>query len=144
MTPRDGDAMEATTVAAPQGRTVLIVEDETPLRTIIARNLTRRGHRLIAADSVGDAIAEMTMRLPEVVLLDVNLPDGTGWEVLRWLRAVRHRVPVIVYSAVPPSPKRLAEFQPDAVLTKPFPMDSLLHLIATVGMPEVTAAEEPR
>lgn len=124
------------------GRTVLLVEDETPLRTIIGRNLTRRGHRLIAVDSVGDAIAEMTARLPDVVVLDVNLPDGTGWEVLRWLRAIRHHVAVIVYSAVPPSAKRLAEFKPDAVLTKPFPMDCLIELIATVGLPDPVAGQE--
>lgn len=126
-------------------RTVLLVEDEHPLRTIIARNLAQRGHRLIAVDSVGDAIAEMTMRLPDVVLLDINLPDGTGWEVLRWLRAVRHEVPVIVYSAVPPSPKRLMEFRPAAVLMKPFPMDSLIALVSTVSrttQPPVIAAED--
>src|SRR5260370_30169886 len=116
-------------------RKVLLGEDEAPLRTIIARNLAQRGHRRIAVDSVGDAIAEMTTRLPDVVLLDINLPDGTGWEVLRWLRAIRHHVAVIVYSAVPPSQKRLAEFRPDAVLTKPFPMDCLIELIATVGQP---------
>ncbi len=117
-------------------RTVLLVEDELPLRAIIARNLTQRGHRLIAVDSVGDAIIEMTTRLPDVVLLDINLPDGTGWEVLRWLRAIKHHVGVIVYSAVPPSQKRLLEFHPDAVLMKPFPMDSLVALVATVGREE--------
>jgi len=126
----------STTTKTTTGRTVLLVEDEPALRTIIARNLTQRGHRLISVDSVGDAITEMMMRLPEVVLLDINLPDGTGWEVLRWLRAVGHKVAVIVYSAVPPSQKRLAEFQPDAVLMKPFPMDSLVELIATVGRAE--------
>ena len=120
------------------GRTVLLVEDETPLRRIIARNLVERGHHLIAVDSVGDAIAAMTTRLPDVVLLDVNLPDGTGWEVLRWLRAVRHHLAVVVYSAVPCSQKRIAEFRPDAVLTKPFPMDSLVALIATVGSSDAT------
>lgn len=115
------------------GRMVLLVEDELPLRTIIARNLIQRGHRLIAVDSVGDAILAMTTCLPDVVLLDINLPDGTGWEVLRWLRAITHHVGVIVYSAVPPSQKRLLEFHPDAVLMKPFPMDSLVALVATVG-----------
>ncbi|MHB8644636.1 MAG: response regulator transcription factor [Thermomicrobiales bacterium] len=127
---------------AARGRAVLLVEDETRLGTIIARNLTRRGHHLTVVDSVGQAIAAMSTRLPEVVLLDVNLPDGTGWEVLRWLRANRSRVAVIVYSAVPPSPKRIAELRPDAVLTKPFPMDSLVGLIATVGVADGVAIEE--
>ncbi len=62
--------------------------------------------------------------------------------MLRWLRAVHHHVAVIVYSAVPPSTKRLAEFRPDAVLMKPFPMDSLVELIATVGVPNPAAAEQ--
>jgi len=112
------------------------VEDEAPLRLIIGRNLTQRGYRLISVDSVGDAIAEMTTRLPDVVVLDVNLPDGTGWEVLRWLRAMHQHPAVIIYSAVPPSAKRVAEFHPDAVLMKPFPMDCLVDLVATVGIPQ--------
>ncbi len=120
----------------PQHRTVLLVEDEAPLRLIIGRNLTQRGYRLISVDSVGDAIAEMTTRLPDVVVLDVNLPDGTGWEVLRWLRAMHQHPAVIIYSAVPPSAKRVAEFHPDAVLMKPFPMDCLVDLVATVGIPQ--------
>lgn len=126
-----GDGTAANSAA--RGRVVLLVEDEPPLRTIIARNLIARGHTLVAVDSVGDAITAMCTCLPHVILLDVNLPDGTGWEVLRWLRAVGHRVPTVVYSAVPLSQKRVAEFQPDAVLLKPFPMDSLVELIATVG-----------
>jgi len=118
------------------GRTVLVVEDERPLRMVITRTLARQGHRPIAVDTVRGAIVEMTARLPDVVLLDINLPDGTGWEVLRWLRTACLRIPVIVYSAVPPSPKRVSEFHPDAVLTKPFPMDCLLDLVATVGTSE--------
>jgi DNA-binding response OmpR family regulator len=100
---------------------------------MIVRTLARHRHRLIAVDTVRGAIAEMTERLPDVVLLDINLPDGTGWEVLRWIRTTGLRLPAIVYSAVPPSPKRIAELHPDAVLTKPFPMDCLLDLIASVG-----------
>jgi DNA-binding response OmpR family regulator len=121
------------------GRTVLVVEDEPSLRMVITRTLARRGHRPIAVDTVRGAIAEMTARLPDVVLLGVNLPDGTGWEVLRWLRSAHLHIPVIVYSAVPPSAKRVAEFHPDAVLTKPFPIDCLLDLVATVGMAEQVA-----
>jgi DNA-binding response OmpR family regulator len=121
------------------GRAVLVVEDERPLRMVITRTLARQGHRPIAVETVHDAIAELTARPPDVVLLDINLPDGTGWEVLRWLRSAGLHTPVIVYSAVPPSAKRVAELHPDAVLTKPFPMDCLLDLVATIGAVEHVA-----
>jgi CheY-like chemotaxis protein len=75
-------------------------------------------------------------RLTELVVLDVNLPDGAGWDVLRWLRTAHLHPAMIVYSAVPLSRKRVAEFHPDAVLMKPFPMDCQLDLVATVGSAE--------
>lgn len=123
-------------------RTVLLVEDETPLRTIIARNLEQRGYRLAVAVSVRDAVQQMSATFPNVIILDINLPDGTGWEILRWLRSTDRHPAVIVYSAVPPSRKRVAELHPDAVLLKPFPMDCLLDLVATVGEAEPEAAQE--
>jgi DNA-binding response OmpR family regulator len=115
---------------------VLLVEDETPLRTIIARNLEQHGYRLMAVASVHEAVARMSATPPDVIILDINLPDGTGWEILRWLRTRDAHPAVIVYSAVPPSRKRVAEFHPDAVLMKPFPMDCLLDLVAKVGRGE--------
>ncbi len=138
----DADEMDIPHGKWVGGRTILIVEDERQLRMIIARNLKERGYRYIAVDSVGEALIKMMAQIPDVIVLDVNLPDGTGWEVLRWLRAVNQRPAVIVYSAVPPSAKRLAEFQPDAVLMKPFPMDCLVELIATVGLPDLVASEQ--
>src|SRR5438309_6830580 len=84
-------------------RTMLLVEDETPLRTIIARNLEQRGYHLTAVASVCEAINQIMATLPDVIVLDVNLPDGTGWEILRWLRAADTHPAIIVYSAVPPS-----------------------------------------
>lgn len=122
----------------PRGRAVLLVEDEEPLRTILSRSIQQRGYSLAAVDSVGAAIAQMMTHIPDVIVLDINLPDGTGWEILRWLRAVDQWPAVIVCSALPPSPKRVAEFHPDAILTKPFPMDCLLDLVATVGLRERT------
>ena len=49
-----------------------------------------------------------------MLLLDVNLPDGSGWDVLRALQAAGRRVPTVVLSAVQVSRLRLAEFRPEA------------------------------
>jgi DNA-binding response OmpR family regulator len=117
---------------------VLVIEDEQPLRRIITLNLVRRGHTVIEAEGYRDATealraSAMTGEQVELVLLDINLPDATGWDVLRWLRAHRREMParpeVAIMTAVRPAEHRLREFGPVALLLKPFPIDALLRLV---------------
>lgn len=111
---------------------VLLVEDEEPLRRILARNLSRRGHDVTEEDNATDAIAALRDDMKfDVVLLDVNLPDRTGWDVLRAMRG--HEVPpIIVLTALRPAQCRLDEFRPAAVLLKPFPIEALIRLVGRV------------
>ncbi len=113
---------------------VLLVEDEEPLRRILARNLARRGYRVTEAGSAAEAIALLRAGGPfDALLLDVNLPDQTGWDVLRSLNdAHADAPPVIVLTAVRPVRQRLDEFHPAAVLLKPFPVDALVRLVGRV------------
>jgi DNA-binding response OmpR family regulator len=111
---------------------VLLVEDEEPLRRILARNLTHRGYEVTEEGTAADAITALREEGRfDVLLLDVNLPDRTGWDVLRamWGRKVP---PVIVLTAVRPAQRRLDEFHPAAVLLKPFPIDALVRLVERV------------
>jgi CheY-like chemotaxis protein len=117
---------------------VLIVEDETLLRHILTLNLARHGYTVAEADSVDSAIEALTAfsRPFDVILLDINLPDNTGWDVLRYLRqredgvaTIERRSRVVIMTAVRPAQRRLDEFHPDAVLLKPFPIDALRRLI---------------
>jgi DNA-binding response OmpR family regulator len=62
-------------------------------------------------------------------LLHINLPDQTGWEVLRELKRRGSAVPTIIISAVRVNQSRLDEFHPLAYLPKPFPLDALLRLV---------------
>jgi DNA-binding response OmpR family regulator len=121
-------------------RNVLIVEDEAALRRVIARNLTSRGHVVREAESAKDALTALAEERPDLMLLDINLPDRSGWDVLRQLRQLGLEVPTIIVSAVRISPARLEEFHPLAYLPKPFPLDALLRLVA--GGPRA-AVEEP-
>lgn len=129
-----GQSAEPTTT-----KCVLLVEDEERLRGILARYLRARGHRVIEARDGADARQALAVVGVDVLLLDINLSDETGWDVLRWLRRSDGRAPeqpcVVVVSAVPPSARRLAEFTPDAVLTKPFPIDALARLVETACQP---------
>lgn len=113
---------------------VLLVEDEEPLRRILARNLARRGYRVTEAGSAAEAIAVLRAGGPfDALLLDVNLPDQTGWDVLRALNDANADVPpVIVMTALRPVRRRLDEFHPAAVLLKPFPVDALVRLVGRV------------
>ncbi|MGZ3665920.1 MAG: response regulator transcription factor [Ktedonobacterales bacterium] len=116
----------------------LIVEDEDALRRIITLNLARRGFSVAEADSVAtaDEAIAATPRPFDLILLDINLPDQTGWDVLRHLQAANPAAApqqrVIIITAVRPAQSRIEQFQPDAVLLKPFPLRALFALIDRV------------
>ena len=110
-------------------RQVLLVEDEPTLRRVVARNLTGRGLQVREADTAEAAIGAATTDRPDLLLLDINLPDRSGWDVLRELRRRGSDVPTIIVSAVRVSPNRLEEFHPLAYLPKPFPLEALLRLV---------------
>jgi DNA-binding response OmpR family regulator len=109
---------------------VLLVEDESPIADVLARSLRARGYEVRLAAGGRDALLALTEAVPTVLVLDINLPDITGWEVLRRLSpADRERLPVIVFSAAALAPSRVQEFRPAGVLIKPFPIDALTRLI---------------
>jgi DNA-binding response OmpR family regulator len=111
---------------------VLIVEDDPVLVHAISRNLSVRGYVTESAMTVADALSILNKPCPALLLLDIDLPDGSGWEVLRALRAAGcGDTRVIVMSALRPNPRLAGELRCMAVLEKPFPMESLLRLVHT-------------
>jgi two-component system KDP operon response regulator KdpE len=120
---------------------VLVVEDDPTLARAIARNLTARGYATRSAMTVAEALAALREQRPGLLLLDIDLPDGLGWEVARALRASGGAdVPVSVMSALRPNARLCGELEAAGVLEKPFAMESLLRLISAVlGRP----AEHP-
>lgn len=120
---------------------ILVVEDEARLRQVIVLNLLARGRLVREAATAIDAVAAIREERPDLLLLDLNLPDRSGWDVLRELRQERIEVPTVVVSAVRAVPSRLAEFHPLAYLPKPFPLEALLRLVA--ADPVVAPADEP-
>ncbi len=121
------------------GARILLIEDDEVLRDLIERNLRVRGHDVSIAGDVQEALSQLRGSSFDLTFLDINLPDKTGWDILRIalqegiLRAQEDegsekKLPVVVLSAVRVSPSRLAEFHPLAYLPKPFPMDALLRL----------------
>ena len=119
-----------------QFRRVLVVEDEAALRSVVARNLSGRGIQVYEAATGAEAVHTVVAQSPDLMLLDINLPDETGWDVLRELKRCGKEVPTIVLSAVRAAQSRLDEFHPIAYLPKPFPLDALLRLVLRDRVPE--------
>ena len=116
---------------------VLLIEDESSIADVLARSLRARGHIVRLALNGMDGLLALTEEVPDVMVLDISLPDITGWEVLRRLsQRDRERVPVIVFAASPLAPARVAEFKPAGVLTKPFPIGALQRLVEEVTQGE--------
>lgn len=113
----------------PRYRRVLLVEDEADLRTFIRRNLERRGVEVTEAATVGEALALARGVRPDLLVLDINLPDGSGWDVLRELRTSGPLPPTVVTSAGRVGRERLLEFGIAAFLPKPFAIEELVELV---------------
>jgi two-component system KDP operon response regulator KdpE len=106
---------------------VLVVDDERALLRALAMNLTARGFEVIEADTGTKALTAAAAREPDVVLLDLGLPDISGLEVIRGLREYT-KTPIIVLSARTGSSDKVAalDLGADDYVTKPFSIDELL------------------
>ncbi len=106
---------------------VLLVEDEAQMRRVLRTALGSQGYDLLEAVTMAEAWATVTARKPELVLLDLGLPDGDGVELCRRLREFS-RVPVIVISARGPEhdPVEARDAGADDYVTKPFGTGELL------------------
>lgn len=111
-------------------RLVLVVEDEPQMLRFLRASLTSHGFRLLETRSAAEATAAATSYTPEVVLLDLGLPDMDGIELTRRLREWS-RVPIIVISARGREEDKVEALDAgaDDYLTKPFGVNELLARI---------------
>ncbi|WP_460355724.1 response regulator transcription factor [Actinoallomurus acanthiterrae] len=112
---------------------VLVVEDDQFVRSALIRELTERAHAVRSAGTALDALREVTRAAPDVVVLDLGLPDLDGAEALKMLRGVSD-VPVIVATARDDETEivRLLNAGADDYLIKPFSGEHLSARLAAV------------
>jgi len=119
---------------------ILAVDDERDILLLYQEALGTFGHEVIGAVSGAEAMEYLEREAPDLVLLDLRMPDISGLEVLEWLRRRRPHVPIIVCSAVHGLRDEFAIWSAHvaAFLPKPLDMAHLLREVALVleGEPE--------
>jgi two-component system KDP operon response regulator KdpE len=115
------------TPAATPAPLVLVVDDHVAIRRFLRAGLESEGYRLCEAENGADAVTQAATRSPDLVLLDLGLPDLDGFEVVRRLREWS-KVPVIVLSARGQEADKVQALDAgaDDYVTKPFAMGELL------------------
>ena len=106
---------------------IMIVEDDPPIRKLISVTLEAHEYRYIVAGNAGTAIMEATSHNPDIMLLDLGLPDMDGVEVIRKIRSWSN-MPIIVISARSEDADKIEALDAgaDDYLTKPFSVEELL------------------
>ena len=100
---------------------LLLVEDDASIRGALIRALTERGHAVTSTASAMDALQQIHQVPPDLVLLDLGLPDLGGYEALRMMRAIS-KVPVVVITARDDEAEivRVLDAGADDYMVKPF------------------------
>ena len=115
------------------GIPLLVVDDEPPSRRLLRTSLGAQGYHILEAATGCGALELVAREAPEVVLLDLGLPDLDGLEVIRRLRASGSKVPVIVLSSRGDERGKVEalDLGADDYVTKPFGMGELVARIRT-------------
>jgi two-component system KDP operon response regulator KdpE len=110
-----------------QEATILLIEDEPEIRRFLRTTLPAHGYRLHEATTGQDGLTEAKARNPDLILLDLGLPDLDGTEVIRQVREWA-QVPIIVLSARDQEQAKVAalDLGADDYVTKPFGVNELL------------------
>ena len=106
---------------------VLVVDDEPPIRKLLRMGLSTQGYEILEAPN-GKASLDLLGRNPDLIILDLGLPDMQGLELLRTMRARNERVPIVVLSSRGDEIGKVQalDLGADDYVTKPFGMDELL------------------
>lgn len=109
------------------GPRILVIDDEPPIRKLLRMGLGTQGYDILEAPN-GKAALALLAENPDLVILDLGLPDIAGLDLLRAIRGKDERVPIVVLSSRDDEAGKVAalDLGADDYVTKPFGMDELL------------------
>jgi len=116
---------------------ILVVEDEANVRKLVTINLTSRGYQVLQAENGKEALFHLRNEKPAIMILDIKLPDLTGWEILDAISkdpTLAADFPILIMTAslgdanvdVTPYPSVIE------IMIKPFKTDKLISIIQRV------------
>ena len=124
--------------------TALVIDDERQIRKLLRIVLEQDHYRVLEAENGKQGLSDIAMRRPEVVLLDLGLPDMDGLAVLKRLREWSH-VPVLILSVREGAEDKIAALDAgaDDYVTKPFESGELLARLRAIQRRATSGSEEP-
>lgn len=147
------DSSPAATEAS--GKTILVVDDETEIRKMLVRLLTRAGHHVVEADKGLSALRLVKERHPDLIVLDAMLPEVHGFEIARRIKGSQRygKIPIIMVSAVYRGWRYAEDLKSscgvDHFIEKPFriaevlaAVDQSLRQLPPAEMPDVSGEAE--
>lgn len=119
--------MSGASAGAATGPTILIVEDDQETRRAVARELGARGYRIEEAQDGHSALRRWEARRPDLVLLDLGLPDMDGLQIVRRLRRDSATTPIVILSGHYDERAKVVALEQgaDDFVTKPFGVEEL-------------------
>ena len=123
-------------VADVDQKSVLVIDDDLPLRGMLAAALRQHGFKVLLAGDGAEGQRALNIHHPDVVLLDLAMPDVNGWDFLQRLQETGHlgRVPIIVVSAhLHVDPQAILQMGVKAILPKPFNLPELIDVIEHIS-----------
>lgn len=113
-------------------KSIILLEDDPGVRDVIELILDLEGYEVISFDTIEKFMAKKTEHQPALFILDVMLPDGTGTDVCRELKANSENVPVIMMSAHAKAEQITNACFADAFIAKPFDINVLLSKVTSL------------
>jgi DNA-binding response OmpR family regulator len=111
---------------------ILLADDDASVREMLGRVLESEHYDVVYAKTGRETAAKFIADLPDLVLLDLNMPDRDGWDAFDLINRTHPSVPVIVITAKPQQHQHAAQLGIDALMEKPLNLPLLLAIIANL------------
>lgn len=124
---------------------ILVIDDDDKITSLIRRSLAFEGYSVITASNGSDGLKQVTTHDPDLIILDVMMPQLDGWEVIRRLRDGGLKVPVMMLTAKDEVGDRVKglDLGADDYLVKPFALEELLARVRALLRRKTESTDYP-